>query len=335
MMLRLPQAIAATAARVSRSSALRLCADQARRYVAAAAVHQSGTVAGILESATQAQPLKDAVKFYEEDGEPTIWSYRDLEANVSALSSGLQTLGYGTGDKIAAWLPNGSAEYAVLVLAAANVGVTVVSVAPPVDPLNAEVGPLADLVLKHGARMLLFSHSFGVAGAPADDGAVAATHPVLNAVAPGVSAADAAGLAGMAPLSGKPFVCDDLPSLQHVVHTGEKNIRGAITFKSLLSYNGAFQRVAASAEPMVLSAENGNGISGGDAITEAVALGNKMELTADHASKNGKIVIAPSPAPSTAAAMIAAVMHESLWISPGSKDKLESVAESENASIIQ
>lgn len=334
-MLRASQAAAATAARASRASGLRIRVDHARRLATASAIHQAKSVAEILSSAHRAQPLKDAVKFYVDGADPTIWSYRDLDSNVSALSSGMQALGYGPGDKVVAWLPTGSPEYAVLILAAANVGATVVSVAPPEDPNNASVVAVSDAVRAHAPRMLLFAYEFGVAEAVADDGIVAATHPVLNAIAPGVSVADARGTSGFSPLSGKPFECESFPSLHHVVHTGDKNVRGSITFKSILAYNGAYAPVAASTKAVVLSADDGKGISGVEAISEAAALGAKLELNNDHTSQKGKLIIAPSTAPSAATGMIAAVMHEALWISPGSSDKLDSVAENENAVVLQ
>eukprot|EP00171_Calliarthron_tuberculosum_P015471 IDg15471t1 len=136
-MFRASLAAAAASVRASRASGLRIWTDQTRKLATAAAVHQAESVSGILSSASRTQPLKDAVKFYVEGADPTIWSYRDLDSNVSALSSGLQALGYGVGDKMLAWLPTGSPEYAALVLAAANVGATVVTIAPPADPNNA------------------------------------------------------------------------------------------------------------------------------------------------------------------------------------------------------
>lgn len=317
-----------------RGGASRLLAPSARRALASAAVHNTGAVGGILASAAAAQPLKDAVKFYGATADTTsIWSYRDLERHVSALTSGLQELGYGPGDKIVAWLPGGSAEYAATVLAAANAGVTLVSVAAPADPLAANVSGVADAVRAHRPKMLLFAHEFRVDAAP-DTGVVAQTHSVLDALAPGAGVADARGRNGFSPLSGEPFVHDALPGVMHVVHTGEAHVRGAVTFRSLMAYNGQAVSVAPQGTPAVVKAEDGKAVSGVEAIKAAEELGGKLGLGNDHGQKTGKLVIRPSNAPSAATAMLAAVMHESLWISPGadgSKDKIDELCTVENA----
>ncbi len=339
MMLRSIQAPAARLANLVQPRNHPAFVGRLRYLATSAALHKSNAVAGILSSASKAQPLKDAVKFYGESSDrTTIWSYRDLERHVFALSSGLQELGYAAGDKIVLWLPTGSTEYAAIVLATANIGITVVTVEAPADPNNVIVSGVVDAIRTHAPKMVVFGHEFQVAGGGPDDGIVAGMHSVLNAIAPGVSVADASGLSGFSPLTGKPFASAKFPSLRHVVHTGDAHVRGAVTFRSLLAYNGACVPAAAKQDMLILKAEDGKGISGVDAIKQAEALGGKMGLSNDHNQKNGKLVIRPSTSPRTATAMLAAVMHESLWISPGadgSKEKLESVSANENALVVE
>jgi fatty-acyl-CoA synthase len=65
------------------------------------------------------------------DGERT-WTYRQVDADASALAAALAELGLGRGDRIAVTLPNG-VEWIVAVLAAAKLGAVVVPVSPTLN----------------------------------------------------------------------------------------------------------------------------------------------------------------------------------------------------------
>ncbi len=325
------------------------------RSFAAAAPHSAPTVAGILSSASKAQPLKDAVKFYDSDGgDPTIWSYQELTSNVSALSSGLQALGYGPGSTIVVWLSPSSAEYTTLVLASANVGASLVAVPPPADPQKADVS-VAAAALRDGARMFVFDASYRAVEKKADPsadssasfhahpysteeakGVVAKRHSVLDALAPGVAENDAAGIRGFVETSGLPFQSSDMPNLEHVVHNGATNVRGALSFRSILAYNGKYKPTAPANAPLVSSAVDGESLPGASAIQMAAQMGAELGLGSDHAEKSGKIVVKPDNPAAVAKAMIAAVMHESLYISPNvASDQIAQIAEREGALVMQ
>lgn len=323
------------------------------RYFSAAAPHAAPTVAGILSSASKAQPLKDAVKFYDSDGgDPSIWSYQELASNVSALSSGLQALGYGPGSTIVSWLSSSSPEYATLVLASANVGATLVAVPPPTDPLKADVSVAAS-ALRDGARMFVFDASFRAIEkktapeSPVDlfaplystdeaKGVVAKRHSILDELAPGVSENDATGTRGFAEMSGLPFHSAEMPDLEHVVHTGSTHVRGALSFRSILAYNGKYTPVAPANAPLVRSATNGDTLPGASAIKLAEKMGAELGLGSDHTEKTGKIVVKPDNPAEVAKAMIAAVMYESLYISPNvAGEGIAQVAEREGALLMQ
>jgi fatty-acyl-CoA synthase len=65
------------------------------------------------------------------DGERT-WTYRQVDADASALAAALAELGLGRGDRIAVNLPNG-VEWIVAALAAAKLGAVVVPVSPTLN----------------------------------------------------------------------------------------------------------------------------------------------------------------------------------------------------------
>ena len=334
------RALTLRSSRLGQSRVPRVFHEQLRYAASSAALHKRGAIWEILASASDAQPLKDAAKFYGASPDrTTIWTYRDLYSHVSALSSGLQDLGYSIGDKIVVWMPAGAPEYVATILAASNLGLTVITCQPPKDPNDVSVATAASAIEKHNAKALFFSHEYQVAGDGPEDGIVASMHSVVNAIAPGMAVEDARGLSGFSPLTGKPCSSSRFPSLEHIVHTGNSHVRGAISFKSLLSYNNRFSESAnAISSARILSAETNDSMSGEDLLEKADALGNKLQLTNDHNVKNGKVVIPPSAAPSSVAGIVAAVLYESMWISPGvteKGEKLDSVISNENAVLMQ
>lgn len=314
------------------------------------APHAATTVAGILSSASKAQPLKDAMKFYDSDGgDPSIWSYHELATNVSALSSGLQALGYGPGSTIVVWLSPSSAEYTTLVLASANVGATLVAVPPPKDPQNADV-TVAASAIRDGARMFVFDASYSALKTKSDStinleqpysteeakGVVAKGHSILDALMPGISENDSAGTRGFAEMSGVPFQSSELPNLEHVVHDGASHVRGALSFRSILAYNGKYKPTMPASGPLVQSAVSKESLPGASAIELAAKMGADLGLGSNHGEKSGKLVVKPDNPAQVAKAMIAAVMHESLYISPNvESDQISQIAEREGAMVMQ
>lgn len=329
------------------------CFSDGVRALSVAAPHKASAVSEILSSAAATNPLKDAVKFYSADGtftgattpgaseDPDIWTYFQLNANVDALTAGLQTLGYGKGDTILVWLPYTSPEYLTLVLAVANTGSTLMTIAPPADPNNVDMETVKAALEKAAPKMFIFDQSYQTTSDVSDvsdisDKKISKVSSVLEKLVPEISTADSAGYSGFSPLSGRSFVSTKYPSISHVVHTDSAHIRGAITFKSILSYSGAQKpAVKSSKSSYIVASDTGNSSSTKEAISSAAAMGAAHNLSADQASKTGKIVVTPSHTPESATAIIAAIMHETLWIMPADANQASEIAETENATLLQ
>lgn len=296
--------------------------SRSRAFASAAARHKGTHVGDLLAAAAAANPLKDAVRFADTGA---TWTYHDLSTHVDALAAGLDELGYVANDKIVVAVPPGCPEYAVTMLAAAKLGVTVVACDAPVDSVEG----VASALRAHRPKMLIVSHESQLEGAVDSAAGVVSKNAVIDAIAPGVAAADARGLQGFSSLTGRPFQSADHPYLQHVTHTGDMHVRGASTFKSLLVYRGAFPGKKATADaPFLILSEKGEGLSQKELIANAEALGAKLQLSGNHGSKNGALVIPPSTSAKSAAAITSTVMFETMWLSPGSD---ASAAFTENA----
>lgn len=279
--------------------------------------------------------MKDAVKFTGPSLENScVWTYHELSTHVSALSAGLSELSFTPTDVLLTLLQPHTQEYAVTLLAAAQIGLKVVALHPPADPGATSVQTLDDALSKYKPAMLILGKEFRPAGVHAeDDGIVAAVNSLVNALAPGVALDDARGLAGFVPLTGRGFASKEHPYLKHVVHTGHTNVRGTITFKSLLVYSGAVPKVPSSELPLLVDAATGAESSASKILKDAERMGKEMRLSKDHTAKEGKIVVTPKVSERNAAAIVAAVMHETLWVSPGTGD-VKAVSEAENALIV-
>lgn len=292
----------------------------------ATAPHHSTTIHGLLAAATAANPLKDAVKFIA-PAKSTIWTYRELESHVSALATGLNHLGYSN-QTILALLPPSSPEYPILLLAAARVAANLIPIPPPADPASLDVHIIRDALGKHRPYALFVANEYYPTCDLDDDGIVASVNPILHALDPEVALDDAAGRDGFVPLTGRPFRSRNFPFLKHVVHTGDTNMRASITFKSLLVYSGEPIDSSAAEGPILTS--DGAQLTEKRLIQQAHKLGEQLGLSSDHTTKEGKLVIKPGLGQSTATALVAALMHESLWVSPGTQDSTD-VSSTENA----
>lgn len=291
---------------------LRSIALRGLASVAAPAPHKAGSVGEILASASAAVPLKDAVKFYGGDS-PKIWSYDKLRSNVGAVASGLQKLRYGSGDCIVSWLACGTPEYTSLLLAASEVGATIVSVPP-----TADASAVAAALRKHNARMLVFDNS------------------ATTTATDGKSALDKLKIDTLSCDGGRLLVSADFPALEHVVHsgTGAANVSGALSFRSLLAYSSQARHVGTE-EALLVQSDNGSTVTTQQVIQDAAKIGEKLQLSADHLTPNGKLVITPSYDKNMPAGILAALMHESLWIAVVESDTVTKVAENEGAGVFQ
>lgn len=304
-------------------------------YPVSRSLATASSIAALLSSASASKPLKDAVKFTGPSVEnPAVWTYHELSRHVSALSAGLSELALAPRHVLLTLLHPHTQEYAVTLLAAAQLGLKVVAIPPPADPAVTSVQSVNDALRKYQPAMLILGKDFSPAGThPEHDGIVAAVNPLVNALAPGVALDDARGLDGFVPLTGRAFSSKEHPYLRHVVHTGDTNVRGTITFKSLLVYNGMAPPVPSGELPLLVDAATDAESSTAKILKDAEAIGKEMRLSKDHTTKEGKIVVTPKVSERSAAAIVAAVMHETLWVSPGTGD-VKAVSEAENALVI-
>lgn len=294
------------------------------------------TIPSLLTKLSTTKPLKDAVKFIRPLPEkPSIWTNRELLTHVSALTAGLHELNYTPSDQILTLLSPGSQEFSVLLLAAANLNLSVVALSPPPDPNQVSVDDISAALQKYRPRALFLGKEFApVAAEHGDEDAIVATvNPLVNALLPGVALEDARGLNGLVPLTGRPFASSKYPFLQHVVQTSDTNVRGTITFKSLLVYSGETPPVQKSDAPLLVLAEDGVAVSAEKVLKAAKSLGKRIGLNADHTAKSGKLVVTPAVSEKSIVAVVSALMHEALWVCPGEADS-NTVSQSENALVV-
>jgi AMP-binding enzyme len=327
----------------------------ARGHAAAAAstpVQAAATsVPAVLAAVSAASPFKDAAKFYgsssdllaaaaPSDGAAapprgvSLWTYRDLNKHVCALAAGLADAGFAEGHKIAVYLPPGSQEYVTLLLAAANAGVTIVSIEPPANPAAVDVAPIRAALNKYQPQALVLWHGYKTADA-GDSTSTSESHSILAALAPSAATDDSRGRSGFSRVTGRPIVAPDFPALTCVVHTGDEHVRGAIAFKSLLNYGTSERAPSSSASSVVLvEAASGKALTHGELLRLARENGAKLGLVSDPYGKTGKLVLRPASCSATVTSVVSALMHESLFILPGlssDANRCKSVAEAENA----
>ncbi|KAK4534011.1 hypothetical protein CDCA_CDCA01G0036 [Cyanidium caldarium] len=227
-----------------------------------------------LEHVARHRPTKDALKFFESTRNHTMrFTARALWRSVQALAAGLRgELGLAPRDRLAAWLPAGSAESVVTCLAAAAAGIELV-----VLPAPQRHRLVDDVVLDHALHLLdeykprgiICWHEYetvpravaarvqalSVPAVAADSGntitevehldrpmsllqALFVAPPGLGVRAP--ISRDSAGLAGLSVLSGVPYTPPSalLPrELEFVAHTGRETLRTLLHFRSLLVYD--------------------------------------------------------------------------------------------------
>lgn len=295
-----------------------LAAPHSRQLASSTSTPSS--ISAVLSAAATTSPLKDAIKFHHTSQKATTWTFRELTSHVDALSNGLHHLGYRSGDVVLTLLSPHSPEHAVLLLAAARLRLTLVS-------HNAsDTSSLPAAIAAHSPSAMF------IPGAVTEGDVVAAANPILSAVAPSLAPRDAAGLAGLVPLTGRSLRSASMPSLRHIVHTGDRNVRATVTFRSLLVYqptDPAPPSNVAGSDPLVVSGP-GAIASEKDVLKQAVAIAGKMDLAGDHALKNGKIIVTPDGSPRAVSTAVAALMRQALWVSADA-DMSAQVATTENA----
>lgn len=328
-----------------------------RSLSASAPYSAAGSVGEVIAAASSANPLKDAIKFYKlrsveslavataapasevaPDG-VELWTYRDVESHVTALSAGLSEIGFDQGDRILTLLPPGSEEYLALVLAAARSGITIVALDPPADGKAVDVAPIRAALEKYQPKGFVLWHAYATDSSE-DTVFSSGENSILAALAPSVQAEDARGLRALSRASARPFESSDYPFLKCVAHTGEGHVRGAITFKSMLVYSGdrdAMPLTSTSASTVLVEASNGKQIAHGELLAQAKDVGSQLGLSDDPTSKAGRVVVTPSTSVKGVTAVVSALLHESLLISPGlatTSETSSSTASAEDAVLV-
>lgn len=307
-------------------------------FVRSFATQSPKTIASVINTASESSPLKDAVKFIRPDAKSIVWTYRELCRHVDALTSGFRHLRYSEGDKIVTALPAYAPEYAVLLLAAARLGLTLVPVPTPIANDSFNVATLEEALSQHRPKALIVSHELSISSddhSVPDDRVVAATNPILTALDPSLALRDSAGLAGFTPLTGRSGYSSRFPSIRHFVHTGDKNIRAAILFRSLFVYDGP-QSVndGLASLPYLAGNQDSSGVvTQTDILDLAQDACNKLSLNPDHSQKNGKVVVRPDHSKEAASTAVAALMRQALWLSPHPQS-VEQTAKDENALVV-
>lgn len=326
------------------------------RNATSSAFKPSSSVFAVLANARSSQPLKDAAKFYGDNadifarpGNPgtvtdgsslreiTLWSYNDLEKHVRALASGLTDIGISHGHKVAVLLPPGSQEYIATLLAAADLGVTVVALEPPSNPKATNDSEIKQAFEKYHPEAFILWHDYKTADTE-DSIYSTGANSVISALCPSLVTDDSRGTSGFTRITGRPLSYPEFPHLKWVIHTGDAHIRGAISFKSLLVYNGSSISGCPSASNVALiEASTGRQVSVGNLFEEAQKLGKELQLTDDPYVKAGKMVVRPEASVEAAAALMSALTHETLLISAGcinAPDRSAKAAELENALLV-
>ena len=286
----------------------------------ATAPQKASTISEILSNVAKTHPLKDAAKFFETTNDQVmIWTYSDLKAHVDALANGLKELDYKDGDHILLWAPAGSAEYMTTVMAGSKIGVNVVIV-----DVDTTVDEVKELIKKYKAKMLIVWHEFG------ED-----VQELIERIAPGVGEKDAQGLSGFTRLTGKQPEFADMPSLEHLVHTGSDIVRGATCFKNLMVYNSIHgAKEVSSKGSEIIEGKSGKSVTEKQLVDEASKIGESLQLTSEHESKKGRVVVPGQADSRSIAACVSALMNEALLVSPSlstDEKKTKTVADHENA----
>lgn len=293
----------------------------------------------MLDAITARHPLKDAVKYWETGHERSMsWSFMELTSFADRMARGLMELGFVKGDQLGVWLPHGAPELTVALLAAAKIGVTAVTIDPPTEfgPHEVQPAPVSVALDEFPIKGLLVWHGY-----MGEIDEMKGSAKLLDLLFPEMAERDGAGLRGMTRVTGNEFRSRRYPNLQYVIHTGTRNLRQTLMFRNILigreggSIFGPLSATDASVsekDAWTIAATSGALRTHGDAIREGQTLAEKMKLSPDHLSKNGKYVLSPSDA--VPGVLSATLLQEALLISPSlhpNTEKMQQVIESEEA----
>ncbi len=162
-------------------------------------------------------PLKDSFTFSKHDRK---WTREEVSKHSEALAAGLLDLGCKPGDKMALWLPD-YAEKVACQLAAARIGMIVVSVNPSSSSMEAFSTVLGDT----NPRIVFIQdgHANNLKEAIPEMEWYAAMHD----------------------FTGKPFRSRKFSALRYCVQTGSEHVPGMYQFFNMLLYNADPSSVSA------------------------------------------------------------------------------------------
>lgn len=223
-------------------------------------------------------------------------------------------------------MPTGSIEYTVSILGAAKAGITIVTIDPPEDPASADLGKVRDALKTYKPKGLILWSDYGT-NDPEQDGITG----ILSGLFP--DKPTERSLRSMFTKSTGINLSvggDKYPSLEYVFHTGQKNIRGTLNFKNLLLYSSETPRATANGkEDVLICASSGEKLSADALIASAKTISRDRKLSSNQDEKQGKAVLRTSNVAdgTVAKGIVAAMMSESLFISPAFKPEGEISAE--------
>lgn len=174
----------------------------------AGAARHNSTLGDIVDARVAENPYRDCAVVQHQRIK---WDFGDLKDQVDAVAAGLYEIGYGPGSRLALWLGNDS-EHLVTTLAAAKLGVTIVSVDP--DLSAADVGAVLS---EESVRGLIFGQRYKGKARTQD---VAGLVPELEQHQ-----------------WGDTVKSKRLRSLRHLINTGSEQVDGIMHFNHFPVYN--------------------------------------------------------------------------------------------------
>eukprot|EP00940_MAST-03C_sp_MAST-3C-sp2_P001860 g1860.t1 len=174
-------------------------------------------VTDVLDDRVRAVPNRDLLRTKDFD-QDLRWSVKDFKKHSDAFMYGLTSLGCRPGDTVATCLGN-TAEQAVLIYAAARLGVVVASF----DPNMTAKGDLEEAIAETNCKILLLGNS-------EDDARAANVAETVSDILPQLNAEHSGGIDA---------ICDDrFPSLRHVMSTSFYKVKPSVLqFRHFLAYD--------------------------------------------------------------------------------------------------
>ena len=253
-----------------------------------------------LESKAADLPNRDALRIKSQD---VSFAYKDYKKHAEALTYGLVSLGCRPGDTVATMMGN-DAEMAILVLAAARLGVTV---APLDSSMSSSKQDLEKALQDSECRVLLVENSNG---------------NLVNEILP--------SLKSVQDVASVPKIEEDrFPNLRHVVSTGYHRVnQGILQFRHLLAYNTFARDPAKRAQKLVNDSTplmrpiskfgDGKSITNGEISKRAASLGSELKL-----SDSDKLLLESSDPVDLAVALCVSANSTCPLVLPGSENDID------------